>query len=351
MENSFIIENLPGHVVLTEEEWVELLEEHQATNSAGVESVKPFPAIEGVNLAPAVVVELTLENETEAVIAGLSTWLAARLASLRTSSENSEGKSSMQVQCRPIDMLSDTSMAAIANESKRSKMSYTFNVPIGAAPDLKPYGFHIEIDATASGTGSRLWIGGVMLAEWLWFRHCLDSVGPVAGQVVLELGAGFCGLPSIAAKSTGSSCVIASDGVRCVFQQLARNVVCHGIEAREIRWEIDALNTSEAIDVILFADCLYSEKGAQLLLKCIESGLTSRPNLVVYGTLEPLSRYGCRTFQKGMAELGFLEFQEVIDQELRTLISKKLPRSVCDEEEINGVQLWKWRHSKAQQLS
>eukprot|EP00746_Dinoflagellata_sp_MGD_P021893 gnl/MRDRNA2_/MRDRNA2_15111_c0_seq1.p1 gnl/MRDRNA2_/MRDRNA2_15111_c0~~gnl/MRDRNA2_/MRDRNA2_15111_c0_seq1.p1 ORF type:complete len:253 (-),score=39.57 gnl/MRDRNA2_/MRDRNA2_15111_c0_seq1:314-1006(-) len=226
-------------------------------------------------------------------------------------------------------------------------MSYSFNVPSGAAPDLKSFSFRIEINAAASGTGSRLWVGGVVLAEWLWFRHCLDAVGPVAGQVVLELGAGFCGLPSIAAKSTGSPCVIASDGVRCVLQQLARNVVCFGIEAREMRWGIEVLNNSEAIDVILFADCLYSEKGAELLLKCIEGGLISRPNLVVYGTLEPSARYGCRIFRKGMTELGFLETQEVIDQELIAVVSKKLPRSVCDEEEINGVQLWKWQHQSA----
>ncbi|CAE8658845.1 unnamed protein product, partial [Polarella glacialis] len=59
----------------------------------------------------------------------------------------------------------------------------------------------------------------------------LHAVGPVACRRVLELGAGFCGLPSRIAARTGASHALATDGVAEVLQQLERNVAGCGVEA------------------------------------------------------------------------------------------------------------------------
>jgi len=343
MENSFVIDRLPEALTLTAEEWIDLLCEETVADSAGVQDVVLLNAIPDVLSTPAVLVELMLENETDIVMAALADWLPARLAACN------RGPSAV------VDMLETPRIRALSilpqaqhqvKEAARwIQMPYTLDVPSLCSKTHEALKLHVGMDSSHEhGTGSRLWLGGMILAEWLWHRYCLDSDSPVTGKRVLELGAGFCGLPAIIAAKSGASHVIASDGVLEVWQQLVRNVASLGVEARHLRWGIDSPSSGEPAEVVLFADCMYSREGVQLLLLCLGDCLSACPYLVVHGTLEPKARSGSREFLDAMVEFGFVAQRELWSEEILAAILKKYPKRSedDDEQELRKVELWTW---------
>ena len=93
------------------------------------------------------------------------------------------------------------------------------------------------------GTGSKLWPGGVLLAEWLLTMANNDRNGRggfLGGRDVVELGAGAGALPAVvAAGACGARRVVATD-LGSIVVQLGRNLAenAPGVEARELDWAV-----------------------------------------------------------------------------------------------------------------
>lgn len=325
---------------------MELLEEEPTTESAGIQEITFLRDIPGKLIAPpALLVELMLENETEAVIAELAAWLPFKLASDKEL-ECGDSAELERPRVRALGAFPLGLIGPLVQEPKWLNLPLVFKVPVLAAEGMEPVRFSVRLNATMDrGTGSRFWQGGMLLAEWLWHSHCLETCDDLAGHRVLELGAGFGGLPSCLASRIGALQVTATDGVFEVWEQLARNVSTFGIETQHLRWGSDLPQSSEPADVVLFADCLYSQRGAQLLLQCISSCLAACPTLGVHGTLEAESRAGCQDFVDGMTEMGFTAEQHKVSPAVLEAVSKKTPKNALAEvtKELTNLQIWTWR--------
>lgn len=338
MENSIVVDLLPCALHLTEDEWTELFEEHDPCDEAGVSSVTPLPDVSDV-VCRAVLLQLMLENHTDTVMASLAEWLPTRLANLSPDSESVE-----PVRFRAMHALPGDVLTKLAVPPRRVSIKFPFQVPSDAVSNRQTLDLKVELNATAGGSGARLWAGGMLLAGWLWHRHCIEESGsPVAGSRVLELGAGFSGIVARVASAAGALHVLTTDGVTEVQQQLERNVRnVHGITASHLQWGIDQPSVGEeSAEAVLFADCIYSARGAELLLGCICECRAACPGLVVHGTLGEKTRSGCSEFLAGMLELGFLGEKEVLSDELLAAVGKLLPRD--DAEGSGSVDVWTWR--------
>jgi len=344
-----------------------LLEENPALDSAGVEDVVLMGAgASSLVVGPALLVELTLENETEVVVAALEVWLPSRLLKAMLASEcaSSLDAAPLPLPKPRVRQLKGLSLMPPRAAAPVRASAVTFVRPT-AGPACQQQQQHQQqqqpqqqqqlqqqqqqhrlIRLTmkmggSHGTGSRLWEGGVLLATWLLHESCLQPPGPVANLRVLELGAGFCGLPSRIAAHVGALRVTATEGVSEVFQLLLENVRNCDVRAKMLRWGEDEIADEDAPDVLLFADCVYTEAGASLLLECVAMCQRLQPRLVVHGTLEPEARFGCQEFAEGMVRLGFVASREVLSSELLAADRQQLPPS--SSEEIDCVQLWTWR--------
>eukprot|EP00811_Abedinium_folium_P033456 NODE_6418_length_1674_cov_4.365223.p1 GENE.NODE_6418_length_1674_cov_4.365223~~NODE_6418_length_1674_cov_4.365223.p1 ORF type:complete len:386 (-),score=120.39 NODE_6418_length_1674_cov_4.365223:394-1551(-) len=162
------------------------------------------------------------------------------------------------------------------------------------------------------GTGAKVWSGGVLLAEWLARGAELNERGKTTsldlrGQAMLELGAGIAALPSLAAAGLGAARVVASDGVACIVEQLAANIAQSdtAVEACVLDWSAAGQSTwslAERYDVVLFADCIYTERGALLFADAATSLL--RPGGLIVGAL-PDFRVGLRSLEDDLRARGF----------------------------------------------
>eukprot|EP00929_Paragymnodinium_shiwhaense_P099941 TRINITY_DN61885_c0_g1_i1.p1 TRINITY_DN61885_c0_g1~~TRINITY_DN61885_c0_g1_i1.p1 ORF type:complete len:336 (+),score=40.01 TRINITY_DN61885_c0_g1_i1:162-1169(+) len=177
------------------------------------------------------------------------------------------------------------------------------------------------------GTGGKLWSGGILLAEWL----ARGSEGlDVSGKDVLELGAGCAALPCLVLASQEFQCysgqkansLVASDAlagaVGCCSKNACHNSQAAGlpIECRRFDW-VEARHNQyrhdEQFDVILFADCIYTERGAWLLADAIMALL--RPGGTVIGCF-PHLRVGISSFEEDMEIRGYTVMPADLDAEL-----------------------------------
>ena len=134
----------------------------------------------------------------------------------------------------------------------------------------------VSLDLSPSvggGTGSKLWPGGLLLAEHLMlsFRGA-RSLGKLK---VLELGAGAGALPSIAAYHCGLGTVVATDCVASVVRQMSANLQRNAgpaVEAKVLDWKsfgTEQRDEEDRFDLILFSDGIYNQRGAFFLAMAI----------------------------------------------------------------------------------
>jgi predicted nicotinamide N-methyase len=120
-----------------------------------------------------------------------------------------------------------------------------------------------------------LWEGSIILAKII--EDMSEELQLSQNVRVLELGAGLCGLPGHVAATYGAN-VIVTD-IEDMLPQLFRNVksTLWPITAACFNWSSDcdevmkALQQFGSIDLVLCADCIYSETYESLysVVKCI----------------------------------------------------------------------------------
>jgi predicted nicotinamide N-methyase len=143
--------------------------------------------------------------------------------------------------------------------------------------------------AAAGTTGLRTWEASLHLGQYLCANAAL-----VAGNRVLELGAGTGYLSILCAKLLGAANVIATDGSDDVVNALSDNFFINGfqnashIRAVQLKWghalvsnESVAWNENLALDIVLGADITYDESSMPLLLGTIQKLLEKHPNAEV----------------------------------------------------------------------
>jgi predicted nicotinamide N-methyase len=130
--------------------------------------------------------------------------------------------------------------------------------------------------AATGTTGFRTWEACLHLGTYLCSPTCAT---PIAGQNILELGAGTGYLSILCAKYLGAAHVTATDGSETIVADLATNIFLNGlqdssmIEARELKWGHALLSGEHAewhneypIDVVLGADVAYDSRGIPALV-------------------------------------------------------------------------------------
>lgn len=159
--------------------------------------------------------------------------------------------------------------------------------------------------AVGGGTGARLWTGGILLAEWL--LHATKDGLRLKGKQVLELGAGAAALPSIvAARYGGAKHVLATDGLEEVVEQMRQNVAQNAplVQCSLLPWLTAGRRRypkKEQFDIVLFADGIYTERGALLLADAVTALL--RPKGLLIGALPDL-RAGIASFEEDLQTAG-----------------------------------------------
>ena len=177
----------------------------------------------------------------------------------------------------------------------------------------------------SGGTGSNPWRGGLILATQLciWSSkprievEDMTTCGVITfeklfnGKIVLELGAGSSGLPSLALakmflRRRDNINMISSDGVDEIVNALKRNVLENQLDdyirVKHIDWNDESTFSEEEADAIIFSDCIYNEEGAVALHNVIRSIL--KVGGMVIGVL-PDFRVGLDLFEKLMQESNF----------------------------------------------
>jgi tRNA1(Val) A37 N6-methylase TrmN6 len=209
------------------------------------------------------------------------------------------------------------------------------------------------------GTGAEVWKGGLLLARQIcwWFEQKQQNQSKDAvtttmvvdtlfhNQKILELGAGSAGLPSMALASlvanetsgdstmttmtmTTPKSIIASDAVDEVLDTLRKNIACNhvSVEIQSIDWNRIPESFQGSADTILFADCVYTEAGARLLCKALQTLLS--PNGTIVGVL-PEFRVGVNVFETAMRDCGF-EPTEIPIIQVQAALQQQQPQKQQD---------------------
>jgi len=178
------------------------------------------------------------------------------------------------------------------------------------SPDLSLLALSAEAKAgtTASGyggdaTGARPWWGGILLGAWI----ANEGADLFCGRSVLELGCGAAPLPAMAAAHKGAAKALATDGcpaaVRAAAAVLSRNAALPSTCAvGRQAWEESPKHGARAWDVVIFADVVYSEEGADLLAKAVDLHVAG--DGWVLGAVG-LLRFGSADIFDKMRRLGF----------------------------------------------
>ncbi|KAL7551626.1 hypothetical protein ACHAWF_014827 [Thalassiosira exigua] len=189
-------------------------------------------------------------------------------------------------------------------------------------------------------TGTYPWRGGLMLSRQNCHWASSDSAEAnvsfrslFRNKVVLELGAGAAGLPSMTlgkiSKLLGENItLISSDGVDEIVKALHGQVATNGLDdcirVMQIDWNdhvagdqhIRPMATTQKgnlvhiVDTIIFADCIYNEEGASALSQTIFH--TLKPGGNVIGVL-PAFRVGVCSFEEQVAENHFISTKMSFD--------------------------------------
>jgi len=141
-----------------------------------------------------------------------------------------------------------------------------------------------EAQHTERATGLMCWEGSRALAEHLHAQPQLAR-----GVRVLELGAGVCGLPSLAAAACGAASVRATDGHALVLRLLRENVAVNAteharVDVRQLRWghseDLEAAQ-AEACDLLLAADVVYAREALPALFASAKAMLRAEGTLLL----------------------------------------------------------------------
>lgn len=203
------------------------------------------------------------------------------------------------------------------------------------------------------GTGSKLWSGGLLLAEWIMHDGASGSpLLPFVGHEVLELGAGSAALPSVAAASRGARKVVATDGIVAVVEQMRNNLAHNApsVEVRTLDWLTAGRKSyayDDQFDLILFSDGIYTQRGALFLADAITSLL--RPSGVVVAAL-PDFRAGIAGFEEDLSARGFITITvDLSDVTLRAASEpiEKDEVGMIVGEELEGYRVVMWRLEEA----
>ena len=130
------------------------------------------------------------------------------------------------------------------------------------------------------------WGGGLALA-----RHILDHPGTVAGQRVLDLGAGS-GIVGIAAAKSGANQVIAADIDRYAIAATRLNAKANGVAVATVCGDLLA-ELPPAVDVVLVGDLFYEEELAARVTAFLDGCLRAKIAVLVGDPLRaflPLAR-------------------------------------------------------------
>lgn len=163
-------------------------------------------------------------------------------------------------------------------------------------------------------TGACPWWGGVLLASWI--SH--EPPNFFSKDHVIELGCGSAAMPSAAASQRGAKSTLATDG--CPINAHAAGQVLESSAASEkctwrcLAWQ-DCLDEADrgSWDFVLFADVLYKEEGASMLVSAISSLL--RPGGTVIGAVG-LHRVGSKKIFEAMQEQGFKAHDVPVNDEV-----------------------------------
>ena len=143
-------------------------------------------------------------------------------------------------------------------------------------------------EARGSGTGATLWNGSVQLARYL---SASVGRGDLKPERVVELGAGGCGVPSLAAARLGFREVIATDGgsddVEDNLIDLSRNAAANAREGsgclvriERLRWGEDVSALGPPFGCVLAAEVVYEAACVRPLLQSLHS-LSSETSMVL----------------------------------------------------------------------
>ncbi|CAK9057471.1 unnamed protein product [Durusdinium trenchii] len=201
--------------------------------------------------------------------------------------------------------------------------------------------------AAGGGTGARLWTGGVLLAEWLLQAEQAELL---KGKQVLELGAGAAALPSVAAAA-GAGAVVATEGVEEVVAQMRRNLQANApaVRGEQLWWQHTGrrrYRKKEQFDVVLFADGVYTERGAWLLADAATALL--RPSGTLIGALPDL-RAGMSSFEEDLSARGLVGSEVSLDQEIIDAASRPYDedsRGLVAGGSAKDYRLILWRYSQ-----
>ena len=191
------------------------------------------------------------------------------------------------------------------------------------------------------GTGSTPWRGGLLLSQQICHWHEAQQISVVdfnslfCDKIVLELGAGCSGLPSmtlakIATTFHYDTTIISSDGVDEIVDTLRSNVkenrLCNFIKVEHVDWNDYGIKVEGRhrptlnckVDTIMFADCIYNERCAVALSSVILSLI--KPNGYVIGVI-PNNRVGPDVFERCMKQKEFRPVSIPIIFDVDTTIS------------------------------
>ena len=218
-------------------------------------------------------------------------------------------------------------------ETRTSEVAQQLSTLCLSSIETGSYPIFLQLRLTREGgTGASVWRGGIMLASHIlhWLSGACKSSydNPdilddstkhhFVGADVLELGAGVSALPSMVLGTfEGIRSVTASDSIDEVLQGMKENIIINKLEnlvtVRCIDWAQHACSEvcksssavgqrdeDEAIDVvtgqdarchlvppnefatdirqydtIMFADCIYTQRGATLLAQCSKNSHTN----------------------------------------------------------------------------
>eukprot|EP00933_Yihiella_yeosuensis_P060066 TRINITY_DN6203_c0_g1_i1.p1 TRINITY_DN6203_c0_g1~~TRINITY_DN6203_c0_g1_i1.p1 ORF type:complete len:369 (+),score=89.31 TRINITY_DN6203_c0_g1_i1:96-1202(+) len=278
-------------------------------------------------------VELFLENELE-------------IGSSRYEKAFPEGKVRPAVAA---DMEVDAS--ASSEEDAEEPLKQTLDLTLG--PDINGEDVPVSLSVwpgSGGGTGAKLWSGGSLLAEWLLRNSTVQEL--MEGADVIELGAGAAALPSIVAARFGARKVVATDILQSIVSlmkgNLRRNVlnsdIVEGIVLDWLPAGRKNYKESQKFDVVMFADGIYTERGALLLADAATSLLRDSGTLI--GALPDL-RAGISSFESDLRIRGFAATKINISDELLKAASRphlhKNAANLVAGGSLEGYRLVMWK--------
>lgn len=160
-------------------------------------------------------------------------------------------------------------------------------------------------------TGACPWWGGLLLASWI--AH--EPHDRFHTRRVIELGCGSAAMPSAAASQRGAEFTLATDGcpsnVHAAGHVLDRGAR-KGCGARCLAWQDTVSDADRGTwDVVLFADVVYKEDAAGMLVGAVLPLL--RPGGMVIGSVG-LHRHGSKNIFEAMQGQGFRAQEIQVDR-------------------------------------